>query len=453
MRHPTRTSPRGRRRPSARRSLAAGLAALLAATSLALGTGPAASVPAGVEEPFGDPVEPGTSIAGATEVTTGTYVVPVPEPGQDHFFEIRRTQPGQVLWYGITADLEEPIFYGTLAATGIADGDETRTCNEGQISNLDGLSYLTMLASGNRSPDCRDAESVVVVVESYEIADEVVPTDGSYQLVVWTEPPTDPDDLAPGANENSRWTPVQATDPPRAVEGASTFVDAEPLADGTYRTTVRQGRAAVFAFPLTFGQHAQVEARIVEGARPEDSLDYVDAAWISPLGGQLRRVTPAGGPDPLLGLDGASTAGWSTPIVTYANRQRTGGVGNLDGRDSQAAAPAAFAGTYFLVLELPGAGAKAESYTDKMVLDLTVATITDYRGSAPAYVAEPPPLPTLDGSGYVATAAEEQAAREAAARPAPWLLVGGLFALAALLAVVGGIAVGRVLGSRAGDPR
>ncbi len=138
MRHPTRTSPRGRRRPSARRSLSPPVSPRCSRRRRwRWARAPRRASRPAWRSPSATPW-PGTSIAGATEVTTGTYVVPVPEPGQDHFFEIRRTQPGQVLWYGITADLEEPIFYGTLAATGIADGDETRTATRGRSATSTG---------------------------------------------------------------------------------------------------------------------------------------------------------------------------------------------------------------------------------------------------------------------------------------------------------------------------
>lgn len=460
MRQPRPPYPPRPPRHRLRRPAGVGLAAVLAATTLAVTPPSLASEEGGqddqsdqgdtatFEAPFGDRIEPGTSIGAAAEVTTGTYTMNVPEAGAEHFFEVRRGDPEEVIWYGVTTQVDRGYDYAGLNLTGVADGDSTRECNAGVGSDLDSRSFLTQLASSNRSPDCRDAESIVISVANEEIADESLPSDAFYQLVIWREPAVEDTGALPAPNEDSPWVQMNPAEP-QEVDGATSFTEAEPLADGTYRTTIRRGEPTIFAFPLTFGQHAQVEASIADGSTFNGFSD-ITPAWVSPLGGLLREVDPSGGPGPALPVNGEAPAGWSTPIVTYTNRLRTGGVGGLSGGGfgSTAAAPAAFAGTYFLALEIPGGEFDQDNYREETEIEMTVATITDYAASPPEYTTDAAPLSALDGSGYVATEEEEQAAREQSADEAPWLLVLGLFAGAALLAAVGGVAVGRVRRSR-----
>jgi len=434
---------------------AAGRATVLALAGTLL-AGPLALAPAalgaeeeGIPRPYGDEVEPGSSFSDTAELGPGTYSVPVPEPGEDQYFEIPRTDPDDVIWVGATLQLEEaPSEYASWGVEATADGDSTQVCNN-PTQTIGERSVVTTLFSANRTGECRSAETIVVRVANGVVVDEGEPvdTDAYYQLVVWAEPPVEDTSRLPAPNENSPWEPMEEpTGEPQEIEGSRTFSEATPIEDGYYATTMRKGRPAIFAFPLTYGQHAQVLAEM-DGAA--DYFSGINAMWVSPLGGELRTVKPSGGPTAELGLDRGDQAGWSTPIVTYTNRQRAGGVGSLQGGTGfadQTAAPAVFAGTYYLVLEIPVEF--EDPLPDELPVFLDVRTVTDYEGSPPDYASEPSPLQALDGSGYVATESEEQAAREDEVEPAPWPLVLGLFGGAAVLAVVGGVAVGRVVRSR-----
>lgn len=431
------------------------LSATLLAGPLTLGPAVASEEPSDgsgegsvLERPYGDEIEPGTSYSDTTEVGPGTYTLNVPATGEDHYFEIPRTDPDDVIWFGTTLQTEEPLsLYSTFTVESSAEGDTTVPCNNSYTGTKQ-YTFLTTLFSANRTGECRNAESIVLrIANDNEVEpDETIPTDTWYQLVVWTEPPVDDTSTLPDPNENSPWVPMEEQEgEPQPLEGARTFADAEELADGYYSTTIRRGTPQVFAVPLTFGQHAQV---LVENDGVFDGFDFIDPVWVSPMGGQLRTVEPSGGPPASLDAsERGSQAGWSTPIVTYANRRRAGGVGASESGTafgSVQAAPAAFAGTYYLVLELEA----ADGLPDELPLLLDVRTVTDYEGSPPDYAAEPAVQQSLDGSGYEATQEERREAQEAEAEPAPWLLVGGLFAGAALLAAVGGVAVGRVVRSR-----
>lgn len=439
-------------RPSSRtiRATVLALATALLAGPLALGPAALADTEApGLERPYGDELEPGTSFSDTAEVGPGTYTLNIPAEGEDHYFEIPRTDPDAVIWYGVTLQLEDTADdLSSFTVEGTAEGDSTVPCNSSFVETGE-LSYVTALYSANRTGECRAADSITLRVANGSLGEdgEALPTDAYYQLVVWTEPPVEDTSQLPAPNENSPWVPVEETEAePTPVEGARTFTDAEDLADGYYSVTVEKGRPSIFAFPLTYGQHVQV---LAENDGAADTFETLDAVWVSPLGGRLRDVEPSGGPGSGLGLARGDQAGWSTPIVTYTNRQRAGGVGASQGGTGFGqiqAAPAAFAGTYYLVVELPRTF--GDPFPDELPLLLDVRTITDYEGSPPDYAAEPAALQSLDGSGYVATEEERQEAQEADAEPAPWPLVIALFVGAALLAAVGGVAVGRVVRSR-----
>lgn len=369
----------------------------------------------------GDPITPGPSAVETAPLGSGLYTVPVAEGSAEQYVEVRRSVPGSTIWYGASALV--PGATRTTSPTLVLDSSPDGTGGscvdyESLSTSLSEGGIASRLFSTDHAAACREADSVVLRTA----ADDVPP--GDAQLVVWEEPPVTNADSLPEKSVSVTWSPRSADPDPEPVEPGHTFGEAPRVDDGTYEVHVDPGEPALLAVPLTWGQHAQVEATTRARAH---GFASVAARWFSPLGGTLGEAAYSGGPGSReITLDGSGDpAGWVTPTVAWRNRE---------GRPDQA--PAAFAGSYYLAIDAPA----ADVPPDGVDLTLTVARVTDYAPKPPAYAEQPPPLPLVDGSE---AAAAESAAPGGSDQGPPWAVVGGLFGLAGAFGAAGVVLLGR----------
>jgi Ca-activated chloride channel family protein len=366
----------------------------------------------------GDPVTPGPSAVETTAVGSGLYTLPVAEGSAEQFLEVQRTVPGSTLWYGASAEIpgasagRAPIL--TLESSPDGTG-EACVDYESLSYGVDENPLKSVLFSTDHLGACREAESLVLRAGQNDMPA------GDYQLVVWEEPPVTNSETLPERSTSVHWTPVEP-DEPTTVEPGPSYDRAPSVDDGTWSVHVVPGETALLRVPLTWGQHAQVEATSSTRAPGGGT---VSARWISPLGGVLGDTAyDGGGPERReVALDGSGdAAGWVTPTVAWRNRERSAKV-----------APAAFAGDYYLALD-----AGDDVPADGADLTLSVATVTDYAPKPPDYSTDPPPMPLVDGS-----TPEARSATDDADRGPSWPVVGGLFGGAAVFAAAGAVLLTR----------
>lgn len=374
----------------------------------------------------GDPLTPGTSAAQPASVGSGVYRVEA-SGGAEQYVVVPRTVEGSRIWFGASADVQPTADLGgglTLQST--PEGKGAEPCNpvEGVYAEPDETGLRSGLFSTGRSAACRHAADIALRLRPEGLRSS------DYQLVVWEEPPVQNAASLPRSVGVS-WAPMRVAEP-RELDAGSTFADAPVLPDGTRTVHVDPGATALFRVPLTWGQHAQVEAVSFGSA---SGFAQVSGRWLTPLGGAIADTAYSqGGPaSHQVVLDGrGEPAGWVTPVVAWGNR------------GSGSTAPAAFAGDYYLSIDTRADDAPAEGVD----LTLTARTVTDYAGTAPAYTQDPPPLPSVDGTaGAPATTTASDAAQLAdhatsASPSGSSTAVGiGLLAVAALLAVGGALAL------------
>jgi hypothetical protein len=391
---------------------------LLLGIGLAATAGPA--VAAGDAGLPGTPVTPGTNVQETAPVGSGLYTLPVAQGSEEQYVEVRRTVPGSTIWYGASALVpgSTRTTSPTLVLESSPDGTGDACVDYESLGTSIGESGIaSRLFSTDHDAGCRRADSVVL-----RTAQDDMPA-GDFQLVVWEEPPVTNAETLPEQSLSVTWTPVSAADP-QQLEAGRTFGEAPEVDDGTYEVHVDPGEPALLAIPLTWGQHAQVEATSSTRVR---GYAAVAARWFGPLGGTLGDAAYSGGPASReISLDGSGDpAAWVTPTVAWRNRE-----GPAD------QAPAAFAGTYYLSIDTAAQDVPPEGVD----LTLTVARVTDYPAKAPEYDEQPPPMPYVDGSE---AGSAVRASRDTSDQGPPWVLVGGLVGAAGAFGAAGTVLLSR----------
>ncbi|MFC4785916.1 hypothetical protein ACT8ZV_15670 [Nocardioides sp. MAHUQ-72] len=365
----------------------------------------------------GEPLTPGTNVQETTLVGSGLYTVPVAQGAEEQYVEVQRDDPDGTLWYGATALVpgSTRTTSPTLTLESSPDGTGDSCVGYESLSSTAGQSGIASeLFSTDHSAACRQADSVVLRTAGTDVPP------GDFQLLVWEEPAVTNEAMLPEKSLSVVWSPTAADPDPQEVVAGRTFTDAPEVSGGTYAVHVDPGEPALLRVPLTWGQHAQVEATSTTRARGYAS---VEARWFTPLGGTLGATAYSGGPEARdITLDGSGDpAGWVTPTVAWRNRE---------GPAKQA--PAAFAGDYYLSIDT----APEDVPSDGVDVTLTVATVTDYAPKPPEYAQDPPPMPFVNGSSPGERATSSSAADSGTP---PWPLVGGLFATAAAFAAAGAV--------------
>lgn len=420
--------------PARRRALSRGTAALglglLGVAAPALAADPGAFA--------GEALTPAGNTIEATQIASGLYTIAVPQGGAEQFVEVRRTFAGSTIWYGASAVIAKTD--GTTSPSLTLESSPDGAGNscvgfESLSDSVDQSTFSTRLFTTTRKAACQSADSLVLRLAQNDLGP------GSYQLVVWEEPPLESGATLPDRSVTVAWDPLASTQPDDLVAG-TTYADAPEVTGGTYAVHVEPGEPALLKVPLTWGQHAQVAA--TTSARTKEYA-AVRARWLTPLGGELGETGHSGGPTASeltlsdVGTGPNPTAAWVTPSIAWKNREAKADQ-----------APAAVAGDYYLSIdtdadEVPAGGVD-------LILD--VGVVTDYPATAPAYAETPPPLPYVDGSSDLPDAtdstgardgADDRATRSAAADPAgtSWPVAGALFGGALAFAAAGVVALAR----------
>jgi hypothetical protein len=371
----------------------------------------------------GEPVAPGPSAVETKKLGSGLYTLPVADGSAEQYVEVQRTVPGSTLWYGASSLV--PHSTRTTSPTLVLESSPDGTGDgcvdyESLSTSVSEGGIASRLFSTDHSAACRRADSVVLRTAQGDMPP------GDFQLVVWEEPPVTNAETLPEKSLSVTWNPGGAAAEPVPVEPGRTFGDAPEVDDGSYEVHVDPGEPALLPIPLTWGQHAQVEA---SSSTRVPGYASVAARWFTPLGGTLGDTAVSGGPgDREITLDGSGDpAAWVTPTVAWRNRE-----GPAD------QAPAAFVGSYYLAIDTAAGDLPPEGVD----LTLTVARVTDYAPKAPAYDQDPPPMPMVDGSEGDATSAEA-VSRDGSDQGPPWVLVGGLFGTAAAFGAAGAVLLAR----------
>lgn len=371
----------------------------------------------GADAMGGQEVEPGASAAEAPVLDSGgVYLGPAPELGGMHYYRIDRTMEGSTLWYSVTSVLE-----GTtpMVISAYPEGDETGKCRTESLTSLmesDDDFGLRSAGGYTQSDRCAKAEFLTIAVQW--INEEVPPQ--SYQLRVWEEPPLTADNAArqPEANPVPYWIEQDPADQPEATElqPSGTFADAPELADGGYYRLTLEPGISVMRVPLDYGQHAQL--LLTKPDKPKESLTTMTSdlqlRWIAPLGGTVAvNLEPENRGDQIYGT--------VSPLIAWSNRDAAGYPMEM---------PAVLAGDYYAVINVPDKGEWSEGQEIVLRSDI----VADYPGLAPKYDGAAADLPQLDGTTQVMVE-ETDVAEETAGVPWAWVL--GLYALVALLGVLG----------------
>ena len=414
-----------------RRSALPAAATLAAACLLTPLMTPALAVDAAADEE----ITFGTSAADAPTVGAGRYTFAMPAAGTDSYLTVERSTPGSTLWVGETlVSTRNHNGYGYLDPSGADSknrcGDESDTF-EGD--DYVGHRFMTGITAIGRGP-CLREDAVTFEYRAYESSDGAYPAGEKAQLAVWEEPPVEDASLLPPPSTSNTWDGTVQPAKGDAELGTS-YADAPELTQGRWSVHVDPGVPALFAVPLDWGQHLELQ------------LQYTGAEWKEYVPVQPVLLTPLGGEADWAKTDGE---GPTFPDVNLKYPSMDGGVVSPTitwrNREKPTANPAAFAGTYFVLLRM---GTKD---APKKGADVTVGVnvLTDKPADAP-YAADAPALPDLSGktspgdeetsSGDGDGGAERASSTEP--EPTPWGAVTALFGGSAVMAAAGAFSLGR----------
>lgn len=361
----------------------------------------------GVLPPAGTEVVPGPNAVHALQVDVGTYRAAFPAKGDNQFFEYQRKWPGSRLVFGVAvADYPDrpPLHIGMYG-----DGEFIKFC-AGFPAVVAGIpegipgEQATALFSDQESKECRRSDSMVLQLRNYE---QPAKAGLQYQLTVWEEPPADNADELPEPSTLTWEGPGNAQ--PTEVTPGRTFVDAPTLTDGSWSFTLEPGQMPWFRIFADWGQHIELRME-TRGDGSDNFYDDLSASWMSPMGGQRDpNYTVPGGDYYGLNLDEPDTADTGVPAIAWRD-------GEQMPDNSNGIAPF-IPGPWFLGLVSDNSPRKGIDVT------LHVKVVQDYDPVPPDYVAEPPPVPALDGRLYaVASLADPTPASPTAS---PGAVAGG----------------------------
>ena len=157
--------------------------------------------------------------------------------------------------------------------------------------------------------------------------------------MVWEEPPVEDASLLPPPSTTQSWDGSVMPAKGEAKLGTS-YADAPDLTGGRYEAHVDPGVPALFAVPLDWGQHVEVSMQY-KGAEYKDYVP-IEAVLVTPLGGEAEWAKTDGGPTfPDVNLKYPSMdGGVASPTITWRNREKP------------TSNPAAFPGTYYVMLKM-----------------------------------------------------------------------------------------------------
>ncbi|RYP83805.1 hypothetical protein EKO23_18060 [Nocardioides guangzhouensis] len=377
----------------------------------------------------------GTSEEAAPTVGPGRYTFPMPGAGTDFYLTVERTVPRSTLWVAETlVSSTNHNGYGYFDPSG---ADSKNRCGE-ESDTFEGDDYvghrfMTGITGIGRGP-CLKEDAVTFEYRAYESSDGSYPAGEKAQLAVWEEPPVEDASLLPPPSTTTTWD--GAVQPAKGdAELGTSYADAPELTQGRWSVHVDPGVPALFAVPLDWGQHLELQLKYT-GAEWKEYVP-VEPVLLTPLGGEADWARTEGDgptfPDANLkypSMDG----GVVSPTITWRNREKP------------TANPAAFAGTYYVLLRMGTKDAPAKG------ADVTVGVnvVTDRAADAP-YAEDAPALPDISGktsagegkeySGDGGGGTEEASGPES--EPTPWGAVTALFGGSAVMAAAGAFSLGR----------
>ncbi len=377
----------------------------------------------------------GGSEAEAPVTPPGRYQFAMPEEDTENYLAIERTTPRSTIWVGqtlVSSGTKNGYVY--YDASG-ANAQERCGDDSGSFEGDDyvGHRFMTGILQVGKGP-CLREDKVTFSYRAYGSGDGVTyPAGEKGQLVIWEEPPVEDASLLPPPSTTQDWKGSVLPAKGKADLGA-TYADAPDLTGGTYEAHIKPGAPALFAVPLDWGQHVEISLQY-KGAEFKDYVP-VEAVLITPLGGTADWAKTEGGPtfaDVNLkypSMDG----GVASPTITWRNREKP------------TSNPAAFPGTYYVMLKMGTKDAPKKGAD----VTLGVDVITDKAADSP-YAKDPAPLPDISGKeAVVPEDGDDTTDRKdaAGADPSgggstPWGAVAALFGGSAVMAAAGAFSLGR----------
>ncbi|WP_110207187.1 hypothetical protein [Nocardioides daejeonensis] len=371
----------------------------------------------------GEPIPVAAARAEAATATPGLHLLSLPGDG---WLRVER-DPGSTVWVGESVVTARP----NNGEYRLSFHDTDHDCSwTGPDSVGEYLAQVRLRTGGTASGTCSGDELWV----RHRLSRFAQYADTPVTVAVWEEPAPTSKEL-PGPSRTVAWDGSGVDEVGSVLLGA-TFAEAPEL-EGRYTVSVAPGVPALFAVPLDWGQHVQVELSLPDGNT--EKAPAVTPRLINPLGMTAtwadstasRSGTAAPERSALSVLTGvASRAGVVSPTIRWRNR------------DAPANA-AAFPGRYYVALDMEVDGPEAESAG--ATFEVAVKVVTDEEAEAP--YADAPPLPDLREELTVAderAAVSEKASTSASAQgDRPWPAAVGLLTGSAVCALAGALLLGR----------
>jgi hypothetical protein len=376
----------------------------------------------------------GASESDAPVVGAGRYTFAMPTVDTDAFFTVERSIPRSTVWVGETlVSSKTRNGYGYVDASGT---DSKNSCGtEADAFEGDdyvGHRFMTGILGVGRGP-CLREDRLLFEYHAYESTEGTYPSGEKAQLAVWEEPPVEDASLLPPPSTSNTWDGAVQPAQGDAKLGAS-YAEAPELVQGRWNVHVDPGVPALFAVPLEWGQHMELQLKYT-GAEWKDYVP-VEPVLLTPLGGEAdwAKVDGDGPTFPDVNLKYPSMEGGVvSPTITWRNREKP------------TENPAAFPGTYYVLLRM-GTKDAPEKGADVTV---GVNVVTDKAAEAP-YAEDAPAVPDISGK----TSPEEEDEKDSSgggdekaagpdSEPTPWGAVTALFGGSAVMAAAGVFTLGR----------
>jgi hypothetical protein len=394
----------------------------------------AVTAPAAGANPDPDAVALASDAGEAPILGAGVYDGRVPDAGETGFVALNRTIPGSTLWVAETLHLKDRRYGQLQYKAHPADDVEDQVCQTqtsiGNEYTQNPLITSTMMIDDEQ---CGSDADLVISTTNSEYSDTPLAADSPFSMVLWEEPPARDPSLLPPPAVNVDWT--GEVQPARGREKLGTdFASAPELVNGRWAVRVAPRRLGLFRVPLDWGEHVEV-GMLYQGPQREEYVP-IKATLLTPLGGEARWAEAEGSPlfDSVSLSYPGSQSGIASPSISWRNREK--GTANY----------AAFPGVYYVNLLMSPKDAPPKG------ADITVSVqVVKDREMASPYAEKGLPAPDLGEHGAFAAqmAALEEREREESAEdgPAddapPWALAGLLFAGSAVMAVAGGVTLGK----------
>ncbi|MET1058326.1 MAG: hypothetical protein ABWX84_01930 [Nocardioides sp.] len=390
-----------------------------------------------VESPAADEeIAFGSTEADAPVVAPGRYQFTMPEADSDNFLSVERKIPRSTIWVAQTL-VSSGTKNGYLYYDATGADSKNRCGDEGGSFEGDdyiGHQFMTGILEIGKGP-CLKEDRVDLSYRPFASGeDSKVPSGEKGQLVVWEEPPVKDASLLPPPSSTQAWDGSVLPAKGEAKLGTS-YADAPDLTGGRYEGHIDPGVPALFAVPLDWGQHLELSLQY-KGAEYKDYVP-IEAVLVTPLGGDAKWAKTEDGPtfsDVNLkypSMDGGVTS----PTITWRNREKP------------SSNPAAFPGTYYVMLKMGTKDAPKKGAD----LTLGVNVITDKAADSP-YAEAPAPLPDISGKEAAPTGddpakggsgAGKETASDSSTDSTPWGAVTALFGGSAVMAAAGALSLGR----------